>query len=61
MVIMCWNAKGISKIKEDLIAIDCGHKNCDVLCLQETHIGPNHNIPKIHGMKLAIVSVKISQ
>jgi hypothetical protein len=53
MVIMSWNAEGISKTKEDLIAIECAHRNCDVFYLLETHRGPNHNRPRIHGMKLA--------
>jgi hypothetical protein len=56
MVIISWNDEGISKTKGDLIPKGCAQRNCDVLCRQEIHRGPNHKIPRIHGMKLVIES-----
>ena len=46
--------EGLSSPKRDLIAKLCCEHNCQVLCLQETHRGPNNNRPNITGMKMAI-------
>lgn len=48
------NVEGLSTPKEHLLANICKTTKCDVLCLQETHRGPNNNRPKICGMTLAI-------
>ena len=48
------NIEGLSSPKRDLIAKLCCEHNCQVLCLQETHRGPNNNRPTITGMKMAI-------
>ena len=44
----------MSSPKRDLIAKLCSEHNCQVLCLQETHRGPNNNRPTITGIKMAI-------
>ena len=54
MTIISANIEGLSSPKRDLIAKLCCEHNCQVLCLQETHKGPNNNRPTITGMKMAI-------
>ena len=54
MTIISENIEGLSSPKRDLIAKLCSEHNCQVLCLQETHRGPNNNRPNITGMKMAI-------
>ena len=54
MTIISANIEGLSPPKRDLIAKLCSEHNCQVLCLKETHKGPNNNIPNITGMKMAI-------
>lgn len=41
-------------MKEDLVANICKEIQCDVLCLQETHRGPQSTRPKVEGMTMAI-------
>ena len=50
------NVDGFSSAKIDIIAKICCDEACHVLCLQETHQGPNSVRPCILGMKLAIES-----
>ena len=40
--------------QRDLIVKLCDEHICQVMCLQETHKGPNNNRPNIPGMKMAI-------
>ena len=54
ITILSANIEGLSSPKRDLIAKLCCEHNCQVLCLQETHRGPNNNRPTITGMKMAI-------
>ena len=54
MTIISANIGGHSSPKRDLIAKLCCEHNCQVLCLQETHKGPNNNRPTITGMKMSI-------
>ena len=56
MAIISANIEGLSSPKRYLIAKLCCEHNCQVLCLQETHRGPNNNRPNITGMKMAIES-----
>ena len=49
-----WRSKKLSSPKRDLIAKLCCEHNCQVLCLQETHRGPNNNRPNVTGMKMVI-------
>ena len=53
MTIISANIGGLSSPKRDLIAKLCCEHNCQVLCLQETHKGPNNNRPTITGMKMS--------
>ena len=42
--------EGYSKAKADIVStVAHGY---DIVCMQETHIGPAHCRPSIHGMKL---------
>ena len=50
------NVECFSSAKIDIIAKFCRDVACHVLCLQETHQGPNSVRPLIPGMKLAIES-----
>ena len=54
LTVLSWNAEGLSKVKEELIAMQCRTHNADILCLQETHRGPKNTRPKISNMKMAI-------
>ena len=54
MKIISANIEGLSPPKRDLIAKLCSERNCQVLCLQETHKGTHNNRPNITGMKMAI-------
>ena len=52
MTVISLNIEGLSDAKENLIAKMCfnfKHK-CSVLCLQETHGGPQSHWPKVNGM-----------
>ena len=44
------NVEGLSAAKEDLIAKMCFKHKCSVLCLQETHCGPQSYRPRVNGM-----------
>ena len=50
MTVIFLNVEGLSVAKEDLIAKMCFKNNCSVLCLQETHRGPQNRGPKVNGM-----------
>ena len=51
---MSFNVEGLSAAKEQLIA-DLRHRlQCAVVCVQETHRGPDDIRPSIPGMDLAI-------
>ena len=52
MAIISANIEGLSSPKRDVIAKICSEHNCQVLCLQETHRGPNNNRPNITGLKM---------
>ena len=54
MTIISENIEGLSSPKRDIIAKLCSEHNCQVLCLQETHRGPNNNRPNITRLKMAI-------
>ena len=54
MTIMSFNVEGLSEATEQLIA-DLRHRlQCAVVCIQETHRGPDAIRPSIPGMNLAI-------
>lgn len=46
------NIEGLSACKEQLLEDICLKRNCDVLCLQETHRDSSLRRPKINGMRL---------
>ena len=51
---MSFNVEGLSAAKQQLIA-DLRHRHqCAVVCIQETHRGPDNIRPSISGMDLAI-------
>ena len=50
MTVISLNIEGLSAAKEDLIAKMCLKHTCSVLCLQETHRGPQSHRPKVNGM-----------
>lgn len=50
------NIEGFSSAKKIIIEKICHDQNCHVLCLQETHRGPDNNRPLISDMKMAIES-----
>ena len=50
MTVISLNIEGLSAAKEDLIAKMCFKHKCSVLCLQETHRGPQSHRPKVNGM-----------
>ena len=50
MAVIFLNVEGLSAAKEDLIAKKCFKHKCSVLCLQETHCGPQSHRPKVNGM-----------
>ena len=50
MTVISLNIEGLSAAKEDLIAKMCFKHKCSVLCLQETHSGPQSHRPKVNGM-----------
>ena len=54
MLAISVNIEGLSSTKEDLLANICKEYDCDILCIQETHPGPNHNRPRVPGMTLAV-------
>ena len=51
---MSINAEGFSSVKGHLIGKICHEIDCDILCLQETHRGPQQFRPKVPGMKLVV-------
>ena len=54
LTIMSFNVEGLSGAKEQLIA-DLRHRlQCAVVCMRETHRGPDDIRPSIPGMDLAI-------
>ena len=50
MTVIFLNIEGLSAAKEDLIAKMCFKHKCSVLCLQETHRGPQSHWSKVNGM-----------
>ena len=50
MTVISLSIEGLSAAKEDLIAKMCFKYKCSVLCLQETHWGPQSYRPKVNGM-----------
>ena len=50
MTVISLNVEGLSTAKEDLIAKMCYKHKCSVLCLQETHRGPQSRRLKVNGM-----------
>lgn len=49
------NIKGISSIKEDILAQLCKETSCDILYIHDTHRGNESRTPKINGMTLAAI------
>ncbi|XP_071476748.1 uncharacterized protein [Diadema antillarum] len=52
MSVLSFNVEGISTAKQELLGDICVQKQCQVLCLQETHRGQDDNRPRVPGMKL---------
>ena len=47
---MSINIAGYSQAKSDIVSTSA--KGYDIVCMQDTHIGPEYCRPSIHGMKL---------
>ena len=54
MTVMSINNEDFSSVKGHLIGKICHEIDCDILCLQETHRGPQQFRPKVPGMKLVV-------
>ena len=54
LTIMSFNVEGLSAAKEQLIADLRQRLQCAIVCIQETHRGPDATRPSIPGMDLAI-------
>ena len=54
MTVISLNIEGLSTAKEDLIAKMCFKHKCSVLCLPETHRGPQSHQPKVNGMAVLL-------
>ena len=54
LTIMSFNIEGLSAAKQQLVADLSKKHECAVLCIQETHRGPDDIRPNIPGMELAI-------
>ena len=52
--IMSFNVEGLSAAKQQLVADLSSKHRCAVVCMQETHRGPNDNRPNVPGMDFAI-------
>ena len=50
MTVISLNIEGLLAAKEDLIVKMCFKHKFSVLCLQETHCGPQSYQPKVNGM-----------
>ena len=51
LVVTSINIEGYTIIKADVLASHC--KRSDIVCKQQTHLGPMSKWPKLPGMKLA--------
>ena len=51
---MSFNVEGLSAAKQQLVADLSSKHRCAVVCMQETHRGPNDIRPNVPGMDLAI-------
>ena len=51
---MPFNVEGLSAAKQQLVAELSSKHKCAVICMQETHRGPNDIRPNAPGMNLAI-------
>ena len=54
LTIMSFNIEGLSAAKQQLVADLSKKHECAVLCIQETHHGPDDIRPNIPGMEIAI-------
>ncbi|XP_047989047.1 uncharacterized protein LOC125228503 [Leguminivora glycinivorella] len=52
LTIISVNIEGISAEKEYILSDMCMYNKCDILCMQETHRGPDNCRPTIEGMVL---------
>ena len=50
MTVITLNIEGLLAAKEDPIVKMCFKHKCSVLCLQQTHRGPQTHRPKVNGM-----------
>ncbi len=54
LTIMSFNVEGLSAAKQQLVDDLSNKHRCAVVCMQETHCGPNDIRPNVPGMDLAI-------
>ncbi|XP_071483046.1 uncharacterized protein [Diadema antillarum] len=52
MSVLSFDVEGTSTAKQELLGDICVQKQCQVLCLQETHRGQDDNRPRVPVMKL---------
>lgn len=52
LMVMSINIEGLSSAKQQILADMCDNHKFDVLCMQETHRGPDAVRPRVSGMKL---------